>query len=92
MRRLYRLRRDALLGALDKHFGSKATILGDAAGMHVMVRLEDRKIASRAAKNRVWLSSADANYLADSPGNEFIFGFAGLTERAIREGIRRIAD
>jgi GntR family transcriptional regulator/MocR family aminotransferase len=90
MRRLYRLRREVLIGSLERHFGSSAVVLGDAAGMHVMVRFEDRGIASRAAKNRVWLSSAGANYLTNSPGNEFVLGFAGLTERAIREGIRRL--
>ncbi len=91
MRRLYRLRREALLDSLQRHFGSSATVLGDAAGMHVMVRFQDPGVARRAARNRVWLSSADTNYLTDSPGNEFIFGFAALTERAIQEGIRRIA-
>jgi GntR family transcriptional regulator/MocR family aminotransferase len=91
MRRLYRLRRDALLDSLERHFGCGATVLGDAAGMHVMVRFEDRAVAHRAARNRVWMSSADQNYLTHPPGNEFILGFAALTERAIREGIRRIA-
>jgi GntR family transcriptional regulator/MocR family aminotransferase len=91
MRRLYRLRRSALLDSLERHFGSGATVLGDAAGMHVMVRFKDRGVARRAAQNRVWLSSADQNYLTDPPGNEFILGFAALTERTIREGIRRIA-
>ena len=91
MRRLYRLRREALLGALEQGFGDSATILGDAAGMHVMVRFKDGSVARRAARNRVWLSSADQNYLTNPPGNEFIFGFAALTERTIREGIRRIA-
>jgi GntR family transcriptional regulator/MocR family aminotransferase len=91
MRRVYRLRRDALLEALEKNFGASATVLGDAAGMHVMVRFEDRAVARRAVQNRVWLPSADQNYLTDPPGNEFIFGFAALTERSIREGIRRIA-
>lgn len=91
MRRVYGLRREALLDALSKHFGQHATVLSDAAGMHVMVRFNGRGVARRAAQNRVWLSSADPNYLIDPPGNEFIFGFASLTERAIREGIRRIA-
>jgi DNA-binding transcriptional MocR family regulator len=34
--------------------------------------------------------SADGYYLTQPPGNEFIFGFSALPERAIREGIKRL--
>jgi len=38
MRRLYHQRRMALVSALDQHFGEAAEILGDQAGMHILVR------------------------------------------------------
>jgi GntR family transcriptional regulator/MocR family aminotransferase len=91
MRRLYGLRREALLNSLKRHFGNRAQVLGDAAGMHAMVRFDDQGIMRRAMRNKVELVSADSYYLAQSPGNEFIFGFSGLPERAIQEGIRRLA-
>ncbi len=91
MRRVYRLRREALVDALHRHFGSGVTILGDAAGMHLMVRFEDKNVARRAVRNRVSLYSADTNYLTNPPGNEFVLGFAAINERTIREGVRRIA-
>lgn len=91
MRRLYGLRREALLDSLKKHFGSRAQVLGDAAGMHAMVRFEDTRIMQRAIRNKVELVSADSYYLTQPPGNEFIVGFSALPERAIQEGVRRLA-
>jgi GntR family transcriptional regulator / MocR family aminotransferase len=91
MRRLYGLRREALLDALSKHFGDRAHVMGDAAGMHAMVRFEDKSIRRKALRNKVELVSADDYYLTRPPGNEFIFGFSALPERTIREGIRRLA-
>ena len=41
-------RREALLDALARHFGPRATIVGDAAGMHVVVRFDGPDIARRA--------------------------------------------
>lgn len=91
MRRLYGLRREALLDALWKQFGDKAHVMGDAAGMHAMVRFEDKTIKRKAAQNKVELVSADDYYLTRPPGDEFIFGFSALPERSIQEGIRRLA-
>src|SRR5215469_3508149 len=55
MHRLYGLRREALLDSLHKHFGDRAKVLGDAAGMHAMVRFEDKTIWQRAIRNKVEL-------------------------------------
>jgi GntR family transcriptional regulator/MocR family aminotransferase len=91
MRRLYGLRREVLLDSLHKHFADRAQALGDAAGMHAMVRFDDDRILERAARNRVELVKADDYYLTKAPGNEFIFGFSALPERTIQEGIKRLA-
>lgn len=90
MRRLYGSRRESLLDSLRKHFGDGAHVMGDAAGMHAMVQFEDKTITQRARRNRVELVSADEYYLTKPPGNEFIFGFSALPERAIQEGIKRL--
>jgi GntR family transcriptional regulator/MocR family aminotransferase len=91
MRRLYGLRREALLDSLWKHFGDGAHVMGDAAGMHAMVRFDDKGVMRRAMQNKVELVSADGYYLTQSPKNEFIFGFSALPERAIQEGIKRLS-
>jgi GntR family transcriptional regulator / MocR family aminotransferase len=91
MRRLYGIRRQVLVEALERHFGDSAEVLGDPAGMHVMVRFDDAGIATRATRNKVQLIAAGAYYLADAPDNVFVMGFSTLGERAIREGVKRLA-
>ena len=91
MRRLYGRRREALLEALDRHFGSRAQVLGDPAGMHTLVRFDDRGVAARAAEAKVQLASSASYYLGGAPANEFVFGFSAIGERAIREGVRKLA-
>jgi DNA-binding transcriptional MocR family regulator len=76
---------------LERYFGAKAVVLGDAAGMHALVCIDDKSIVERAVRNKVQLRSAQDYYLGAAPPNEFVIGFATLNERAIREGIKRLA-
>jgi GntR family transcriptional regulator/MocR family aminotransferase len=92
MLRLYGSRRDALVSSLHEHFGRRIRVLGDAAGMHVTVRFDDERIAQRAARNGVHLVTTDYCYLDRAARREFIFGFSGMTERALSEGVRRLAS
>lgn len=91
MRRVYGGRRQAFVDAVAKHFGDRAQIVGDEAGMHALVRIDDSGLAARAERNKVQLRATADYYLGNAPRNEYAFGFATLSERAIREGIRRIA-
>lgn len=90
MRRIYGRRREVLVAALEKHFGDAATVLGDNAGMHVLVRFADPAVAERAAANKVTLADSALYYLGAAPSSEFVFGFSSMTERTIREAIRRL--
>jgi len=91
MRRVYGSRRAALVEALERHFGDRVRISGDAAGMHVLVKFEDRDIAAKAALAKVQLNSSEFCYLTEPPEGEYIIGFSSVSERAIREAIRRLA-
>jgi GntR family transcriptional regulator/MocR family aminotransferase len=94
MRRLYKRRRDALLEALDRHFGRRAAVRGDAAGLHLTVRFSGAgNLRARADRNGVGLSSSDIYYSRPLPRefDEFILGFSAETERTLREGIKKIA-
>ena len=91
MRRVYKRRREALLGALVRHFGDRATVVGDAAGLHVVVRFGDADMAARAARQGVGLMSTRACYAGPAPPNEFILRFSGLSERGLTEAVRRLA-
>jgi len=92
MRRLYGERRDALVESLERHFGDRVQIRGDAAGMHVLVRFQGERIAERAAEAKVQLISSAAYYLTEPPPGEFVLGFSAIGERSIREGIRRLGE
>jgi GntR family transcriptional regulator / MocR family aminotransferase len=98
MRTLYDNRRQTLVRALETHFGGRVTILGGNAGMHLMIRLrsglDDDEIARRARAAGVGMVSARLYYLGEGgPRNmaEFVLGYSGLSERRIREGVRRLA-
>jgi len=98
MRTLYDKRRQALVRALETHFGDRVTILGGNAGMHLMIRLRgklgDDEVTRRARLAGVGLVSASLYYLGENrPNNmdEFVLGYSGLSERRIQEGVRRLA-
>jgi len=96
MRRIYGKRRDALVSSLDRYFGDRVQIRGDAAGMHLLVRFQQEKIAEKAAAAKVQLVSSASCYLTERlkhpPLGEFILGFSSIGERSIREAIRRLAE
>ena len=92
MRRVYGQRRGALVESLERYFGDRVHIRGDAAGMHLLVRFRDARAGEKAAAAKVQLISSAAYYLTEPPRAEFILGFSSISERSIREGIRRLAE
>ncbi len=96
MRTLYEGRRGALVQALSWHFGERVSILGESAGMHLMARLQtkfdDGEVIKRAALAGVELVSARPYYLRCGRTDEFILGYAALSERRIWDGVRRLAQ
>lgn len=91
MRRTYAQRRAVLVESLQRHFGERAHVLGEAAGTHAYVRFDDPAIAARAERNKVELRGADRYFIGDPPPSEYLLEFSMLSERSIREGIRRLA-
>jgi GntR family transcriptional regulator/MocR family aminotransferase len=92
MRRLYGRRRDVLVESLERSFGKRVQICGDAAGMDLLVRFQDERIAEKAEAVKVQLVSSASCYLTEAPRGEFVLGFSSIGERSIREGIRRLAE
>jgi len=96
MRTLYNLRREVLVGALRQVLGDRVRILGERAGIHVLVQFDtefsDQQLCARAAARGVGLTSIASFYLGAAPGGEFLFGYSDLTEEQIVEGIRRLGE
>jgi GntR family transcriptional regulator/MocR family aminotransferase len=96
MRAHYNHCRQTLVQALKTHFGDRVTILGDQAGIHVMVRftttLTEADIEQKAAAVGVGLMSAAPYYLQGNSQNEFILGYGELEASTIQIGIDRLAQ
>lgn len=96
MRLHYDHNRQVLVQALNVHLGDRATILGENAGIHLMVRLHtnlsDEEIICRASQMGVGIVTAKPYYLQAAPTKEFLFGYSALTVQQLQEGIRRLAD
>lgn len=95
MRTLYDKRRQTLVRALKYQMGERVQILGENAGMHLMIRLQtklgDEELVQRARQEGVGVVSANLYYLKTGRRNEFVLGYASLSERKIQEGVRRLA-
>ena len=96
MRQLYDSRRQALVAALKRHFAKRVTIIGENAGIHVMVKIQtalpDEVVIQKAAAVGVGLISAREYYLKRTSQGEFIFGYAQLDEHRIEQGIIRLSQ
>lgn len=107
MRSRYDQRRQVLVQALKAHFGDRVRVLGEKAGLHIMVKMDialgDEEIIRRAASDGIGLMSARPCYLNSSCNSscnpdpkaerscEFIFGYSELDEPQIQAGISRLA-
>ncbi len=96
MRGLYEQRRKLFVENLKLTFGNRISILGDNAGLSVLVRFNtecgDDEIVQRAAALGVGLSSTKKYYIGQHRPSEFLLNYAGLTEEELLEGIRIIAS
>jgi GntR family transcriptional regulator / MocR family aminotransferase len=95
MRSHYDRLRQALVQALQQHFGSRVEILGEKAGIHLMVRfsldMSGAEILVRSLQAGVGIMPASPCYLADGGEREFILGYGELEEGTIVKGIQRLA-
>jgi GntR family transcriptional regulator/MocR family aminotransferase len=94
-RRRYRIRRDALVRAVENHLPG-ARVTGLAAGLHAIVRLPqavDGAALVRAARDRsVAVYPLGFAYISPRATDVgLVLGYANLSERAIEEGVRRLA-
>jgi 2-aminoadipate transaminase len=92
---LYRTRRDAMLDALDEHFGTTAQWTRPRGGLFIWVTLPDyidtTDLLARALESEaVAFVPGRSAYLDGRGGSSMRLNFAGMPEEDIREGIRRI--
>jgi GntR family transcriptional regulator / MocR family aminotransferase len=94
MRPVFRSRRNALLAALAQHL-PELEPAGIAAGLHLVTwlpqDLDETTVVAAAAREGVAIAGVSPFRLSSAPRGGLIFGYSDLNERAIEDGIRRLA-
>jgi GntR family transcriptional regulator/MocR family aminotransferase len=94
MRPVYRRRRDALLAALATHL-QWAKPAGVSAGLHLVAwlppELDEAAVTEAALRAGVALDTVGPYRISNPGPGGLIFGYATVTERAIADGVGRLA-
>jgi GntR family transcriptional regulator / MocR family aminotransferase len=94
MRPVYRRRRDALLAALARHLPSLEPA-GVSAGLHLVAwlppHLDEAAVVTAARRAGVALDAVGPYRITNPGPGGLIFGYATVSERAIGEGVARLA-
>jgi GntR family transcriptional regulator/MocR family aminotransferase len=96
MRALYNERRAKLVDSIREVFGDRLEVQGAEAGMHMTVTLpqgfNDVEIATRAAKEKLWLWPLSTTYLSETPRHGFILGFGSTQADRIPQEVLRLRN
>jgi GntR family transcriptional regulator/MocR family aminotransferase len=94
MRPVYRRRRDALLAALARDLPWLQPV-GISAGLHLVTwlppHLDEATVVGAARRAGVGLDAVGPYRIANAGPGGLIFGYATVSERAIAEGVARLA-
>jgi GntR family transcriptional regulator/MocR family aminotransferase len=97
MRTLYKKKHDILLRAIGQHFASRGVVVGQGAGLHVVLQLaatsrSEAEIIECARKQDIQLLPMTDFYNPGTPeATMLLLGFGGLSAKEIEEGIALLA-
>jgi len=97
MRILYKKKHDTLLHAIGHHFGSRALVVGQGAGLHVVLQLPaanpgETAIIRRAEQQGIRLFPFTATCASgESVSTKILLGFGGMTASEIEHGIKLLS-
>ena len=93
---VYKKKHDALIQSIQHYFGSDATVIGQGAGLHVVLELvanskTEEELIKRALKNEILLFPLSATYLENSgQHSQIMLGFGGISINDIDRAIERL--
>jgi len=93
MRIIYKKKHDALLRAIEQHFGNQAIVIGQGAGLHVVLQMTgsppgEAEIIGRARQQGIRLLSLSEFYLTGKPdATSLMLGFGGMDASGIEQAI-----
>ena len=96
MRTRYKRKHDALLQAVQHYFGSRASILGQGAGLHIVLKLIDcpfsePELIRRAEDQLVRLFPVSETYSGGNPEAHIMLGFGRMNPEQLEKGVARLA-
>lgn len=97
MRIICQNKHDAMVGAIERYFGTGARVVGQGAGLHVVVQLWDEnpgeaEIIRRAARSGINLFPFSATCTDGKPAATcLMLGFGGMTVAEITQGIELLS-
>jgi GntR family transcriptional regulator/MocR family aminotransferase len=95
MRTLYRAKRSCLIESITSHLGEEFEIMGDAAGLHIIVQLPDRlneSIAIELAKSKgVEIDAVSTMYQLRKPSHQVMLGYGAPSLDEIKKGVSLLA-
>jgi len=98
MRIIYKKKHNALLQAIEHHFSSKATVVGQGAGLHVVLQLHEGnsgepEIIHRAEQKGIRLFPFSATCATGEPAStNLLLGFGGMSAAEIEQGISLLSQ
>lgn len=93
MRIRYKHKHGVLLHSIEHHFGGRAAVVGQGAGLHVVLQLTgdnpgEAGIIQRATEKGIRLFPFSSFYVTGRPDStSILLGFGGMTTTGIEEGV-----
>ena len=94
MRTVYKKKHDALIQSIHHYFGAQANIIGQGAGLHVILELvgnslTERELINRAQEREVQLFPLSRTYMGNNGENpRIILGFGRMSSHEIDRGVK----
>lgn len=96
MRTFYKKKHDTLIESIHHYFGSQANVIGQGAGLHVILELvgnsfNEKELIKRAQEREVQLFPLSKTYLHNSAKHsQIMLGFGSMSSQDIDRGIERL--